>query len=286
MGKVLILGAHGMIGRALAKICCEKGLTIDATIRDDGNAPFSVPAACRTLFRNIDIARDEALQRLEKIIHEGEYSSVVNCIGVVKQKIVSEMATITSNKNFPAFLSSICHRACCRLIHISSDCVFSGKAGAYYANDIPDAEDLYGKSKIDGENATKTHLVIRTSFIGWELREPRVGLLEWFYRQKKDVVGYTNSLWSGMTACCLSENIVSIMHNAPRLSGIHHLAADPISKYHLLELLKDHFQKKITIIPAENPRIDRRLIMNDEIGRFVSIPSHQEMIAALGKNRN
>ena len=156
-------------------------------------------------------------------------------------------------------MAVICRAANARLIHLSTDCVFSGRKGNYVEEDPSDAEDIYGKTKYLGEVAGTGCLTLRTSMIGRELSGCH-GLLEWFLSQQgKTIRGFRRAIFSGFTTRALSETIVSIIADHPQLDGIWHLAAEPISKFELLTLVKEKGGASGSIEPDDSFSCDRSL---------------------------
>lgn len=215
-------------------------------------------------------------------------SVVINCIGIVKQDAAANdpIANITVNSLFPHRVSQLARAAGARLIHISTDCVFSGRRGNYAETDLPDPPDLYGRSKLLGEIADDGCLTIRTSMIGRELKGSH-GLLEWFLSQRDGRVrGFKRAIFSGFTTQALAEVIGKIIVEQPKLSGIWHVAAEPISKFDLLRLVKQTYGLAIEIGPDETFACDRSL----DGSRFREItglepPSWPEMIQRLHDDR-
>lgn len=186
---------------------------------------------------------------------------VVNCVGIVKQSeaINSPINGITVNALFPHRLAQLCGETGARLIHLSTDCVFSGRKGNYRETDTKDAEDLYGRTKALGEVDDGSCLTIRTSMIGRELQRSQ-GLIEWFLGQKgKTVPGFKRAVFTGLTTAALSEVIGNIIENQPQLRGLWHVAGDPISKFDLLELVNKVFALNVNIEPDETFVCDRSL---------------------------
>jgi dTDP-4-dehydrorhamnose reductase len=186
---------------------------------------------------------------------------IVNCIGIVKQDQASKdpLTSITVNALFPHRLAQLCLAAGIRLIHISTDCVFSGRKGNYTEDDEPDATDLYGRTKLLGEVDYEGCLTIRTSMIGRELSGSH-GLLEWFLSQEGNgVKGFRRAIFSGFTTTALSEIIVDIIENHPRLRGVWHVAAEPISKYDLLSMIREVYRLNVEIEPDDQFVCDRSL---------------------------
>jgi dTDP-4-dehydrorhamnose reductase len=186
---------------------------------------------------------------------------VVNCIGVIKQTAAASdpIISLGINSILPHQLANHCRLLRICLIHISTDCVFSGKKGDYSEDDISDAEDLYGKSKYLGEVGGDSCLTIRTSIIGREL-STRWGLVEWFLAQRgKNVEGYAKAVFSGFTTIALGRVLIDVIQNHPTLHGIYHVSGHPINKYDLLVGLREAFNLSTVIEPHFEIAIDRSL---------------------------
>lgn len=206
---------------------------------------------------------------------------VVNAIGLIKQRAASRdpLTSITTNAAFPHRLARWGNANACRLIHISTDCVFSGSRGAYTEDDLPDATDLYGRTKLLGEIGSPG-LTIRTSFVGRELSNHK-SLMEWFISENGTTVrGFQKALYSGITTLEASEIIRHVIDAQPQLSGLYHLAGPPISKYDLLCKIRDQMKLDIEVIPEASFRIDRTIV-GDRFVRDtgITVPAWDEMIA-------
>ncbi len=198
---------------------------------------------------------------VEKIIEETSPDVVINSIGIVKQleKKKGVLLNIWLNSLFPHQLHQICQAKRIRLIHISTDCVFSGTKGNYREDDPSDAEDIYGKTKYLGEVNGVGALTIRTSLIGRELTSTN-GLLEWFLaNQEGRVQGFTNAIFSGFPTLHLSRIIADIIMDHQNLSGVYHISSEPISKFKLLTLIKKAIGLNIDIEEYPDYHIDRSL---------------------------
>jgi|SRR5688572_15015821 len=269
--KVLILGGSGMLGHKLRQILSERFDTW-ATFR--GSPEVETP-------RTITGVSAENFASIENALIKTEPDAVVNCIGIVKQDQAAKdrYQSIAINSLFPHQLARACASRGSRLIHLSTDCVFSGKHGNYKEDDTSDAEDVYGRTKWLGELEYDHCLTIRTSMIGRELKGTH-GLIEWFLSQRgKTVRGFKRAIFSGFTTIALSEIIANVLANAHDLHGVWHVAADPINKFDLLSLVKQAFQLDIEIEPDETFVCDRSL----DDSRFrartgFTPPSWQEMI--------
>ncbi|HYH04988.1 MAG TPA: SDR family oxidoreductase, partial [Bacillota bacterium] len=198
--------------------------------------------------------------RLEQIISDLRPDQIINCMGIIKQiqNARSELELFTVNTLLPHRLAYWSRPTHTRVIHISTDCVFDGRQGNYGETDPPSPVDLYGVSKYLGELEYPHCLTLRTSIIGHELRG-NYGLLEWFLAQTGTVNGYTQAIYSGLPTIELAEVIERYVIPNLVLHGIFHVAAEPITKYELLRLIKDAYGSSALIIPSDCPVINRSL---------------------------
>jgi dTDP-4-dehydrorhamnose reductase len=256
--KVLILGASGMLGSVLFfYLSSKKNLNIYGTARD--TKPFS---NLKKIFKKKIIYLDlKSLTNIEKIILQIKPDFIINCTGVIKQKInlVKTKDIYFVNSIVPKFLSSIAKKNNYDFLQISTDCVFSGSKGRYKESDVPDAYDLYSVSKLLGEVKCKNSGTIRTSIIGHELRT-RFSLLEWFLSQTNKVNGFENVFFSGFTTLELSKLIYRyFIMKKYFINKIYHLSSMRISKYRLLCIIKNVFNMNIKILKKKTFFLDRSL---------------------------
>jgi dTDP-4-dehydrorhamnose reductase len=275
---MLVLGGTGMFGHVLYRECTRRFDT-HATIRSEH--PSGTAARALDAGRTLGGVRVEDAASLERALDRTAPDVVVNCIGVVKQRDVRPAEMIHVNALFPHELAEACGERGIRLIHISTDCVFSGERGAYTEDETPDAEDLYGRSKLLGEPRGAGVLTVRTSMIGREL-ESSHGLLEWLLSRSGEVRGFTAARFTGPTTPVLAKAIADLVELHPGLEGTWHLGADPISKYDLLILLRDAYQLDVEVLADDSVRVDRTL----DSSRFRAAtgwaaPAWPEMVAAL-----
>lgn len=186
--------------------------------------------------------------------------AVVSCIGVVKQRAEASdpIVAITVNSLFPHRVAALCAERGARMIHVSTDCVFSGRRGRYTEQDAADATDLYGRTKHLGEVAGPGAVTLRTSIIGRELSATQ-GLVEWFLAQRGTIPGYSKAIFSGLTTAEFSRVILDVIERHPDLTGVYHVASAPISKQDLLERLNRALDRGLTIRPDASVAIDRSL---------------------------
>jgi dTDP-4-dehydrorhamnose reductase len=256
--NVLVLGANGMLGSALMKYFYGvTGYNVTGSIRSS-TIHNSFPQKLRNhLVFGIDADNFDSLNSLFLQVRP---NVVINCIGLVKQDSRSNnpFAAISINSLLPHKLQSLCSMINARLIQISTDCVFSGKRGMYSEEDFPDADDLYGRSKLLGEVVGTDALTIRTSIIGHELIGNQ-SLINWFLSQDQAVDGYLNAIFSGLPTGELARVIVDFIIPHTHLKGLYHLSAEPISKFELLKLISSIYKKNIKINSSEKLKINRSL---------------------------
>jgi dTDP-4-dehydrorhamnose reductase len=224
---------------------------------------------------------------VERAVASAQPTVVVNCIGIVKQSPLAQdpIASITVNALFPHQLACICRESGARLIHLSTDCVFSGRKGRYVESDRSDAEDLYGRSKFLGEAGEPDAITLRTSMIGRELHGTN-GLVEWFLSQRgKSVKGFRRSIFSGFTTTALSKIIVDVVIPHPELTGVWHVAAEPISKHELLSMINDVYDLGVAI-EADDAVVCDRSLNGERFRRATGFaaPSWKAMIEELAED--
>jgi dTDP-4-dehydrorhamnose reductase len=281
--RVLILGAGGMLGHKLVQILGDRFETW---------ASARAPAAAYARYRLLPPERlvggvDAAdLDSLVRAIARARPAVVVNAVGIVKQlpEARDPVVSLTVNSLLPHRLAQLCDAAGARLIHLSTDCVFAGRRGGYVESDQPDAEDLYGRSKLLGEVGAP-HLTLRTSIVGRELAS-RHGLLEWFLSNRGGrVQGYRRAIFSGFPTVVLARLIADLVERHPDLAGLRHLSAEPIDKDALLRLWRDAYDLPVEIEPFDGVAEDRSL----DSTRFRAETGYQpppwpELVAAMAED--
>jgi dTDP-4-dehydrorhamnose reductase len=282
--RILVLGGTGMLGHEAVPVLAED-FEVHAAVRDPAAAArHELPARLHAF----DASRPELLPEL---LEQSGAEVAVNCIGVVKQLEAASrpVPAITINSLFPHQLAGACAQRGVRLLHPSTDCVFSGELPAperYTELHPPDARDLYGRSKLLGEVTEGDSLTLRTSIIGWEL-ERASGLLEWAASQAGgDVRGFAGAVFSGLTTRALSRVFAELIREHPDLSGLYHVASEPITKYDLLTALNEALDLRLSIERVEEPGVNRALDpsrFSSETG--IEIPSWPAMIAEYAKER-
>ena len=277
--RVCILGAGGMLGHMLVRVLSEThdvyGTSKQGWSETAGLARFLVK---ERWIGGVD-AKD--ITTLSKCFAEHQFDAVINCIGVVKQRVdrTTDDEMIEINAQFPHKLLSICNAHGSRLIHISTDCVFSGKNGDYVETDTPDPVDIYGSSKLAGEIVDAHNLTIRTSHVGRELTN-FTSLFEWILKNRgNQVVGYSNAIYSGLTTFSLSVVINSLLTVGSSISGLVHVASNPLNKYQLITELNNRLGLGIDVKIDQSVTINRSLRPSDQLKQLaIKIPSWDQML--------
>jgi len=257
--RILVLGASGMLGYQVFKTAAAHGLEVCGVVR---NRKLIGPDQIKGFgwsIREIDDARN--IEAIERIIQEEKPDYLINAVGIVVQLPLAKdyYESLSTNSLLPHQLEKLGTRHGFRLIQISTDCVFNGRKGMYLETDQPDAEDLYGKTKEMGEVAYGCGITLRTSLIGHEMVKPTHGLLEWFLAQHTKINGYSQAIFSGLTTPEFAKVLMDVVIPGNFPAGIYHVSGEPVSKYELLRLIADIYQKKIRIEPATELIVDRTL---------------------------
>jgi dTDP-4-dehydrorhamnose reductase len=257
--RVLVLGATGMLGSAVHRVFSEdSGHEVWGTLRSAEGRRFFTESDNRRLLTGVDMLDHDGLVSLVRRVHP---ELVINCVGLIKQLATANdpLAVLPINAMLPHRLARLCDLVGARLIHVSTDCVFSGRTGHYRESDRSDAEDLYGQSKFLGELPQgSTAVTLRTSIIGHELQS-RNALVDWFLSQPGPVKGYTKAVFSGVPSVELARVMRDYVGPRPELKGIYHVSAKPIAKFDLLTLVARVYGKEATIVPDHSVVVDRSL---------------------------
>jgi dTDP-4-dehydrorhamnose reductase len=259
-----------MLGNAVLRVLANSlGYQVTGTVR----SARSVALFPSDLQRNIAIGIDvENFDSVVSLFARFRPEVVINCIGLVKQLSEADdpLVALPINSLLPHRLARLCAVSGARLIHVSTDCVFSGSKGMYTEGDFSDAKDLYGRSKLLGEVDYPNAITLRTSIIGHELEGAR-SLVGWFLSQSGPVRGFKRAIFSGLPTVEIARLIRDHVLPNPHLHGLYHVSADPINKYDLLRLVADAYGKSIDIEADESFVIDRSL----DSSRFRSITGFQ-----------
>ena len=282
--KILVFGITGMLGhKAFSIFSGNPKFETFGTVRkaEDITSYFK---DSNNIFSNVDALNPEsAFNLIEKL----KPDIILNCIGVIKQlkEAKDPILSIEINSLFPHKLARHIRNSQTRLIHISTDCVFSGDTGNYKEVDNSDAKDLYGMSKYLGELTNYDNCItLRTSIIGPELKG-KLSLLEWFLGQEKPIKGFTNAIYSGFTTLELINIIEKHVIKKPTKNGLYHLSSNPISKFELLKIIAKKYAKKNEIEPFKDFKNNKSLnsdLFKKDFGYIVK--SWEQMISEMYKN--
>ncbi len=255
--RILVIGGDGMLGHQVVAGLADRH-EVACTLRRELDDYGPLPSEGATRYGGIDVGRpDPVAAVLAAFRPEG----IVNAAGIVKQRAdaARSIPSIEVNALFPHRLGAMAADVGARLVHVSTDCVFSGRQGDYRETDNPDPVDLYGRSKLLGEVDEPGCVTLRTSIVGLELANP-LGLVEWALAQSGTVPGYRRVLYNGLTTPELTRVIERVLATAPDLRGVWHVASQPISKYDLLTLLYDKVGRTdVELVPQDEPVSDRTL---------------------------
>jgi dTDP-4-dehydrorhamnose reductase len=255
--KILILGGDGMLGHQLLTLLRERH-EVKVTLRRE----LAAYAGCELFspanaLAGIDVRMPDLLLAA---LSGFRADAVVNAVGIVKQRSdgLDVIPNLEINALLPHRLALLCQTMGARLIHISTDCVFSGNRGHYSEDDVPDPVDIYGHAKLLGEVTQHGVVTLRTSIIGRSLYR-NASLIDWFLRQTGRISGYRKAIFSGFTTKEVSRVIAMLLEQHPDASGLYHLSSSAISKHDLLVRLRDRLGRSVQIVPDDTVRIDRSL---------------------------
>ncbi len=268
MKKIIILGSTDMAGHLITNYLTQL------------NKYEIINVSRSKLNENTILIDAYNINSVEKLLNEKKPKVVINCIGVlIKESERFPDRAIYINSFFPRYLESLGKELNFKLIHLSTDCVFSGKNGDYSENDLKDASDIYGRSKALGEVMNNKDLTFRTSFIGPDQKDDGQGLFNWFMTQTGMINGFINVLWTGVTSLELAKAVnEAIIQN---LTGLYHLVPSKrISKYELLMLIKEIWGKTIEIHKDSQQQSDKSLINTKKDFKY-EVPDYQVMLREL-----
>jgi dTDP-4-dehydrorhamnose reductase len=258
--RIVLLGGNGMAGHMLAsylKRSTEHEITV--TVRPRSNPARTEKALEGLQVRELDV---RSFEDVRELIEQTKPDLILNAVGILNMHAEDHpLDAFKVNGLLPHWLRYWGDRVGARLLHISSDCVFSGRRGKYSEEDMPDGTTVYARSKAMGEIRDPRHVTIRTSIIGPDSNPSGIGLMKWFLAQEGEIRGYRKVLWNGVTTLELAKAVEWLIDH-PETGGLVHLtAAEMVSKHDLLLLMRDQFDKRnVTIVPEEEPVIDRTLI--------------------------
>jgi len=275
--KVLILGSTGMLGHQVVNYFLKF---------DDYDV---IDIAFRSKLREKTIISDVTDKTaFEKVIIELSPDFIVNCIGVLIHGSYNVENAIYLNAYLPHQLKKISKNIGAKLIHISTDCVFSGDKGGYIETDTRDGKGIYSQTKKLGEIEDDTNLTLRTSIIGPELKENGEGLFHWFMNQQDEISGFTKTIWSGVTTIELAKTVMWSINNS--ITGLYHVTNNSsINKCELLKLFQKYTKKDIDIKAVDGKNVDKsfidtRLLMNYKALSYDQMIS--DMVSLIANNRS
>lgn len=282
MSRVIVFGGDGLLGSHLY-LALKNAHHLCLTLHSE------TPQYPKRLFASAQVitgvaAGDKA--RVASVLDTYRPDWVINAIGLTKRPLASDpYASLEANSLFPHLLAGLCAERATRMIHFSTDGVFSGRRGAYSESDCPDGKDWYGRCKLLGEPAGPHVLVLRTAFVGLEI-SCKLNLVEWFLAQRGHVKGFRKAVWSGFTAAEVARLVAALVEGDVGLGGIWHVASQPISKYDLLSALASRLDlKNVAVIPDDRFVCDRSLDGSAFSARAGYVaPSWESMIDELAQD--
>lgn len=267
--KFLILGCNGMAGHMISLYLKEQGYDVTGFARTQSK------------FVNTIIGDASDFELINKEVLKGDYDSIINCIGILNQFAETNRAdAVLMNSYLPHFLSQITKNTNTQIIHMSTDCVFSGEKGQYIESDFRDGKTFYDRSKALGELENNKDITLRNSIVGPDINKSGIGLMNWFMQQRESVNGFTKSMWTGQTTLQLAKTM-----EAAALSRAHGLyntvPSTSISKYELLRLFNKYLRNDAVIInPVDGIAADKSLKRTNYDFKY-EIPSYEVMIQEL-----
>ncbi len=276
MRKILVLGSDGMAGHTIVKYLKSLNkYTVKTTARR--GSEYIEPDYY------LDVLQPVLLEGLKKVVLAEDFDIIINCIGVlVKPSQDKPGVAMAVNMTFPHFLEAITTDTPTKVIHLSTDCVFSGNnSGWYYDTAIPDGEGVYSITKALGELDNTKDLTVRMSIIGNELKDSGSGLFDWFLRQSGEIKGYRQVMWNGVTTLELAKNLERLINTS--ITGIYQLAPNfSISKYALLKLIQETWMKTDVIINPDDSFNQNKTLKCSKSKEFTpGIPCYRKQLQEL-----
>lgn len=266
--KFLVLGCNGMAGHQISLYLQERGHDVTGFALEKSNLLDKSIAGDATDFKS-----------LREIIQSGKYDTVINCIGILNQFAErNHPLAVMLNSYLPHFVAEVANDVNSHVIHMSTDCVFSGDRGSYTENDTPDGRTFYDRSKALGELNDDRNITLRNSIVGPDINQNGIGLLNWFMQQKEEVNGFTGAIWTGQTTLQLAKTMEVAAKE--RATGLYNtVPSEPITKYELLKLFNKYLRiGKLKIHPIEGVSADKSLRRTNFNFSYV-IPDYERMTA-------
>lgn len=265
--KILVLGCNGMAGHLISLYFKEKGHEVVGFARQQSQLLDS---------SIIGDASDMAL--IKKVIEEGNYDAVINCIGLLNHFAENNKAmAVHLNSYLPHYLVELTKDTKTRIIHMSTDCVFAGNDGPYFEDTLPNGASFYDRSKAMGEFNNDKDLTFRNSIIGPDIKASGIGLFNWFMKQEGPIVGFTGAIWTGVTTYTLAQAMEAALNE--NLTGLYNLVNNTsINKFDLCSLFNKHFRAgEVEINPCDKLQLDKTLKCTRTDFSF-RVPSYEQQI--------
>lgn len=264
--KILVLGATGMAGHMISIYLKEAG--------------HDVITFSRSKFKYCDNINGDILDfnHVKNVVEEGNYNAIINAIGILnKDADNNKKDAVLLNSFLPHFLSDLTKNMDTKIIHMSTDCVFSGDKGGYNENSLKDGKTFYDRTKALGELDNNKDLTFRNSIIGPDMNKNGIGLLNWFMKQDGQISGYSKAIWTGVTTLTLAKAMEKALEE--NLTGLYNLVNNTtINKFDLINLFNKHLKKgAITIVTSDNNKVDKSLTNNRHDFSFM-VPSYEQMV--------
>ena len=267
--KIAVLGATGMAGHTITLYLQEQGYEVTAISRK----PFA-------LAPNV-LCDVENIAELNKVLLNSNFGAVINCIGILNKNAEDNKAeAVFLNSYLPQYLAKILHATPTKIIHMSTDCVFSGRTGSYTEKSFPDGETYYDRTKALGEINDNKNLTFRNSIVGPDMQKQGIGLFNWFMKQESTIGGYSKAIWTGVTTLTLAKAIDKALQKD--LTGLYNLVNnETISKLELLKLFNKYFKDEALNITEDNSVEINKSLINTRTDFSFEVPTYEIMIAEM-----
>jgi dTDP-4-dehydrorhamnose reductase len=267
--KILVLGCAGMAGHTISIYLQEKGHEVIGVSR----RPITF---CHSVLCDV-----ENTEKLKSIIEEGDFDSVINCVGLLNQFAEEDKAAaVFLNSYLPHYLATVTQDTNTQVIHMSTDCVFSGERGDYTEHDFTDGKSFYDRSKALGELNDHKNITLRNSIVGPDINQNGIGLLNWFMSQNGEINGYTKAMWTGLTTLQLAKAMEAAA--TAKASGLYNMVYDePISKYDLLQLFNKYLKNDKMIIKPYDMVVADKSLKRTNFDFDYTIPDYEIMVSEM-----
>lgn len=265
--KILVLGCNGMAGHLISLYFKEHGYDVVGFARSTSR-----------LLDNTIVGDASDMSIIKKIVDEGEYDAVINCIGILNQSAENNKTmAVLLNGYLPHYLADITKASKTKVIHMSTDCVFAGNNGPYYEDSFPNGPTFYDRTKAIGEINNRKDLTFRNSIVGPDIKATGIGLFNWFMKQEGPINGFTGAIWTGVTTLTLAKAMEQALKD--NLTGLYNLVNnESINKYDLCSLFNKYFRAdKVVINPDAKLQLDKTLKCTRTDFSFI-VPSYEQQI--------